>query len=42
MEGERRGAAVIDFLLYTIYAMLGLLAGLVIWSIVHQYLTRDN
>jgi hypothetical protein len=31
----------IDVLLYTIYVMLGLLAGLVVWSLIHQYLTRD-
>ena len=32
----------IDFLLYTIYVMLGLLVGLVIWSLIHQYQTRDK
>ena len=29
----------IDALLYTIYFMLGLLVGLVVWSMIHQYLT---
>lgn len=32
----------IDALLYTIYVMLGLLVGLVVWSLIHQYLTRDR
>ena len=32
----------IDFLLYTIYVMLGLLVGLVVWSLIHQYQTRDE
>ena len=32
----------IDFLLYAIYVMLGLLVGLVIWSLIHQYQTRDK
>ncbi len=32
----------IDFLLYTIYVMLGLLVGLVVWSMIHQYMTRDK
>lgn len=32
----------IDFLLYTIYVMLGLLVGLVVWSLIHQYQTRDK
>jgi len=29
----------IDILLYTIYAMLGLLVALVVWSTIHQYMT---
>jgi len=32
----------IDVLLYTIYVMLGLLAVLVVWSLIHQYVTRDK
>jgi len=32
----------IDILLYTIYIMLGLLVGLVVWSLVHQVVNRDK
>ena len=32
----------VDFLLYTIYIMLGLAVALTIWSLVHQYVTRDH
>lgn len=32
----------IDVLLYTIYIMLGLLVGLIIWSFVHQYTTHND
>jgi hypothetical protein len=32
----------VDVLLYTIYFLMGLLAGLVIWSIVHQYTTHND
>jgi hypothetical protein len=32
----------IDFLLYTIYIMLAVSAGLVVWSMIHQYITRDR
>lgn len=32
----------IDVMLYTIYVMLGLLAVLVVWSLIHQYVTRDK
>lgn len=32
----------IDALLYTIYVMFVLLVGLVVWSLIHQYLTRDR
>lgn len=32
----------IDILLYTIYLMLGLLAGLVVWAVVHQYITHND
>lgn len=32
----------IDVLLYTIYVMLGLLVGLVVWSIIHQYTTHND
>ena len=32
----------IDVLLYTIYVMLGLLVVLVVWSLIHQYVTRDK
>lgn len=32
----------IDVLLYTIYILLGALAVLVVWSIVHQYITNND
>ena len=32
----------IDALLYTIYIMLGLTVVLTVWSLVHQYITRDR
>lgn len=32
----------IDVLLYTIYVMLGLSVALVVWSLIHQYITRDR
>jgi uncharacterized membrane protein YuzA (DUF378 family) len=32
----------VDFLLYTIYIMLGLATVLTIWSLVHQFVTRDH
>ncbi len=42
MEDERRVQGMIDALLYTIYVMFVLLVGLVVWSLIHQYLTRDR
>lgn len=32
----------IDFLLYTIYVLLGLMAVLVVWSVIHQYTTHND
>ena len=31
----------VDIILYTIYLMLGLSVLLVLWSLIHQYATRD-
>lgn len=31
----------IDALLYTIYVMLGLLVGLVVWSVIHQIRVKN-
>ena len=32
----------VDILLYTIYFMLGLLVALVLWSVIHQYITHND
>ena len=32
----------IDVLLYTIYVLMGVLAVLVAWSVIHQYTTHND